>query len=130
MRTVPPEDLVHLYPLATLMRNGVKAAGSSDFPIVPPNPLIGIYGAVTRRAENGEPVVPEEGVTPLQALSLFTANAAKAIDAETTRGSIQSGKLADLAILNGDPTNLPAEAIKDIRVDMTIINGRVIWERK
>ena len=130
LRTVPKEDLGHLYPVATLMRHGVRVAGSSDFPIVPPNPLIGIYGAVTRRAENGEHVLPEERITPLEALSLFTVNAAMATCTETTRGSIRPGNLADLAILSGDPTSVPEEAIKDIRVDMTIINGQVIWERR
>ena len=130
LRTVPQEDLRHLYPVATLLRQGVKVAGSSDFPIVPANPLIGIYSAVTRKAENGEQLVPEERITPLEALSLFTVNAAGAICAESTRGSIQPGKFADLAILSDDPTGVPEEAIKDIRVDMTIINGQVTWERR
>ena len=130
LRTVPNGDLGHLYPVATLMRHGVRVAGSSDFPIVPPNPLIGIYGAVTRRAENGEYILPQERISPLEALSLFTDNAARATCTETTRGSIQPGKLADLAILSGDLTSLPEEEIKDIQVDMTIINGQIIWERR
>lgn len=130
LRTVPKEDLGHLYPVATLMRYGVTVAGSSDCPVVPPNPLIGIYSAVARKTENGELLLPEESITPLQALSLFTYNAASATRTETTRGSIRPGKLADLAILSDDPTNLPEEAIKDIRVDMTIINGKVVWERQ
>lgn len=62
-------------------------------------------------------------------MSLFTVKAAIAACTETTRGSIQPGKLADLAILSGDPTSLPEEEIKDIQVNMTIINGQVIWER-
>jgi predicted amidohydrolase YtcJ len=130
LRTVPSKDLGRLYPVATLMRHGVRVAGSSDFPIVPPNPLIGIYGAVSRRSETGEHILPEERITPLGALSLFTVNAAYATRTETTRGSIRPGKLADLAILSGDPASLPEEAIKDIQVDMTIINGQVVWERK
>ena len=130
LRTVPEEDLRCLYPVATLMRHGVIVAGSSDFPVVSPNPLIGIYGAVSRRSERGESVLPGEKITPIQALSLFTINAAKAARMETTRGSILPGKLADLAILSGDPTALPEEAIKDVTVDMTIIGGQVVWERK
>jgi predicted amidohydrolase YtcJ len=130
LRTVPKENLGHLYPVATLIRCGVTVAGSSDCPVVPPNPLIGIYSAVARKTENGELLLPEESITPLEALSLFTYNAASATRTETTRGSIRPGKLADLAILSGDPINLPEEAIKDIRVDMTIINGKVVWERQ
>lgn len=130
LRTVPKGDLKHLYSVATLMRHGVRVAGSSDFPVVPPNPLIGMYGAVTRRAENDEHILLEERITPRQALSLFTVNAARATNTEASRGSIQPGKLVDLAILSGVPTSLSAEAIKDIRVDMTMINGQVIWERR
>lgn len=130
LKTVPEGDFKHLYPVATLMRYGVRVAGSSDFPIVPPDPLVGIYGAVIRKAENGAGILPAEGITPLEALSLFTVNAARATCTETTRGSIEPGKLADLALLSGDPTGLPEEEIKDIRVDMTVINGQVIWEKK
>ncbi len=130
LNTVAREDLGHLYPVATLMAHGVRVAGSSDFPVVPPDPLIGIYSAVSRRSEQGEHVLPEERITPLEALALFTDNAARASRAETRRGSIRPGKLADLAVLSGDPTGLPEEAIKDIRVDMTIIDGEVVWERK
>lgn len=130
LRTVAKKELGRLYPIGTLMRNGVSVAGSSDFPVVPPNPLMGIYGAVSRRCENGETMLIEERITPLEALGLFTDKAAKATGTETTRGSIRPGKLADLAILSGDPTSLPEEAIKDILVDMTIIDGRVVWERR
>lgn len=129
LKTVPETDLIHLYPVGRLLRSGVAVAGSSDFPVVPPNPLIGMYAAVTRRAENGERVLPEEGVSPGEALSLFTDSAAKAIGAEALRGSIQPGKLADLAVLSADPTNVAEETIKDIRVDMTLIGGRVVWAR-
>jgi len=128
--TVSEGDLAHLYPVATLMSHGVTVAGSSDFPVVSPNPLIGIYGAVSRKSGTGEQVLSTERISPLDALRLFTINAAKATGTETTRGSILPGKLADLAILSGNPTALPEEAIKDITVDMTIIGGEVVWERK
>jgi predicted amidohydrolase YtcJ len=129
LSTVPQEDLAHLYPVATLIRHGVPVAGSSDCPVVPPNPLIGIYAAVSRKSENGEPVLPGEKIAPLEALSLFTHNAARATRTETTRGSIRPGKAADMVVLSGDPTGVPEEAIKDIQVDMTIIDGKVVWQR-
>ncbi|MHB1342817.1 MAG: amidohydrolase [Thermoleophilia bacterium] len=129
LKTVPELDLKHLYPVGRLLRSGVTVAGSSDFPVIPPNPLIGIYAAVTRRAENAEPVLPEERISPVEALSLFTASAAKAIGAEALTGSIKPGMFADLAVLSADPTAVAEEAIKDIRVDMTLIGGQVVWER-
>ncbi len=129
LRTVPSEELEHLYPVATLKQHGVRVAGSSDFPVVPPNPLVGIYAAVTRRAADGEHVLSKERIGPLEALSLFTVDAAHAIRAETGTGSIRPGTPADLVLLSGDPTGVPEEEIKDIRVDMTMIDGQVVWER-
>jgi predicted amidohydrolase YtcJ len=129
LRTVPDSNLKHLYPIATLMKKGVKVAGSSDFPIVPANPLIGIYSAVARMAESGEYVLPNERISPLEALKMYTDYAAKATFEEMTKGSIVPGKLADLVVLNGDPTKVPVNEIKDIEVEMTILNGEVVWDK-
>jgi hypothetical protein len=74
-------------------------------------------------------VLPDEGIQPLEALSLFTDKAARAIGKESSLGSIAPGKLADLVVLSGDPTDVPAEAIKEIEAEITIINGQVIWKR-
>ncbi len=127
LRTVPESGLKHLYPLSTLIKNGVKVAGSSDSPVSPVNPLIGIYSSISRRAENGELVLPEEGISPLEAISLFTDKAAEASFEEKDKGSITPGKLADLIILNGDPTTAPLDEIKDFKVEMTILAGQVVW---
>ncbi len=128
LKTVPPAQAAHLYPLATLFRQGVRVAGSSDFPVAPTYPLLGIYGAVTRRAETGETVLSPEGISPEQALLLYTTHAAWSAFAEADRGSVMPGKLADLVVVSDDPTRVAGEEIKDIRVLMTIINGQVVWE--
>ena len=129
LRTVPEGEFAHLYALATLLQNGVDVAGSSDFPVVPPDPLLGVYGAVTRRAANGEELLPAEAITPLQALRLFTSGAARAIGAEDIVGAVRPGRLADLVVLSDDPTAVIPDALKDITVETTIIGGRVVWER-
>jgi predicted amidohydrolase YtcJ len=129
LRTVPESNLRHLYPLATLLKSGVRVAGSSDCPIAPANPLIGIYSAVSRRAENGEYLLPEEGISPVEALRMYTISAAEATFTERTLGSVSSGKLADLVMLSADPTRLPADKLKDIKVEMTILNGEVVWHQ-
>jgi predicted amidohydrolase YtcJ len=129
LRTVPSKHLKHLYPIATLIKNGVEVAGSSDCPIVPANPLIGIYSAVSRRAENGEPVLPRESISPLEALQMYTNFAAKTTFEETIKGAIAPGRLADLIVLSGDPTELPIDEIKDIEVEMTILNGQIVWDK-
>ena len=103
-------------------------AGSSDAPVVPANPLVGIYAAVTRQAESGQTLQPEERITAEQALALYTVNAAYASFEEKIKGSIAPGKLADIVILSDDPTRIPPEKIKDIKVEMTMIGGEVVWE--
>jgi hypothetical protein len=130
LQTVSPEQFAHLYPLATLLGKGVTVAGSSDFPLAPPDPLLGIYAAVTRRAETGETLLTQEGITKEQALGLFTQNGARSAFEEQEKGSLTPGKLADLVVLSGDPTAVRAEEIKDIKVMMTIINGKVVWRRE
>jgi predicted amidohydrolase YtcJ len=74
-------------------------------------------------------VSTEERIPVKDALRLFTINAARAIFEESNRGTITPGKLADLVILNGDPTQLPPETIPKLRIDMTILDGQVVWER-
>jgi predicted amidohydrolase YtcJ len=106
----------------------VVVAGSSDAPVVPNNPLVGIYAVVTRHAESGQTLQPEERITAEQALSLYTINAAYASFEEKIKGSLSPGKLADIVILSDDPTHIPAEKIKDIKVEMTMIGGEVVWE--
>jgi predicted amidohydrolase YtcJ len=127
---VSQNDRKWLYPIGSLLRNGIKVAGSSDSPIVPPNPLVGIYAAVTRKAETGQVVLPQESISSLEALKMYTISAAYSSFEERSKGSIVPGKLADLVILSDDPTNVEPEEIKEIQVLTTIIDGKVVWERK
>jgi predicted amidohydrolase YtcJ len=89
---------------------------------------MGIYAAVTRQAINGQTLLPEERITAEQALALYTVNAAYASFEENIKGSITPGKLADMVVLNGDPTKVSPEQIKDLKVAMTMIGGEVVWE--
>jgi predicted amidohydrolase YtcJ len=130
LKTVPDSNLKHLYPVATLMKNGVAVAGSSDCPVAPADPMIGIYSAISRKTNTGNALLPEEGITPMEALRMFTGYAARASFDEKRKGSVTPGKLADLVVLNGDPTKLPADEIKDIKVEMTVLNGEMVWIRK
>jgi predicted amidohydrolase YtcJ len=129
LRTVPDSNLKHLYPVGTLMKNGVPVVGSSDCPIAPANPLIGVYAAVSRKTDAEETIYPQEGIPPMEALRIYTHDAARASFEEKIKGSITPGKLADLVVLNGDPTELPADEIKDIGVEMTVLGGEIVWEK-
>ena len=130
LETVPDQQLRHLYPIRSLLQAGIPVAGSSDCPIVPPNPLVGIYSAVSRKSQTGRSVAHLEKIAPLDALRMYTSHAARATFEETIKGSITPGKLADLVVLNGDPTKVPADEIKDLQVEMTILNGEVVWSKK
>ena len=126
--TVPAERLKWLYRINSFLNSGLVVAASSDSPIVPDNPLVGIYAAVTRQAQAGQQLLPEECISASQALAMYTINAAYASFEDDIKGSITPGKLADLVLLSGDPTKAPPEQIKDIKVEMTIIGGKVVWE--
>jgi len=128
LATVPESQQPWLYRTKSLLASGILVAGSSDSPVVPVNPLMGIYAAVTRRAESGQEVLPHEGITAGEALALYTTNAAAVSFEEGEKGSLSPGKMADIVILSDDPTTVPPEQIKDIKVQMTIIGGEVAWE--
>jgi len=130
LETVSNAEIQHLYPIGTLIKNRVNVAGSSDSPIVPPNPLIAMYAAVTRKTKTGNTVSTKERINPIAALRMYTTDAAKATFDEANRGSITAGKLADLVVLNGDPTKLLPAELKDLAVEMTILNGNIVWNKE
>lgn len=129
LQMVPEKDLRFLYPIASLVKSGVRVAAGSDSPVVPGDPLVGIYAAISRRAETGEVITPEECLSVVDALQLYTLNAAYAQFQEDLSGSITPGKLADLIVLNGDPVQMPAGEIRNLQVNMTIIGGEIVWAR-
>ncbi len=128
LATVPASQLPWLYRIKSLLNAGLVVAASSDSPVVPNNPLVGIYAAVTRQAKSGQQLLPEECISARQSMAMYTINAAYASFEEGIKGSITRGKLADIVILSNDPTRSPPEQIKDIKVEMTIIGGKVVWE--
>jgi len=128
LATIPADRLRWLYRFKSFLNSGLIVAAGSDSPIVPDNPLVGIYGAVTRQAESGQQLLPRECISASQALAMYTMNAAYASFEEDIKGSITRGKLADMVLLSGDPTKTPPEQIKDIKVEMTIIGGEVVYE--
>jgi predicted amidohydrolase YtcJ len=130
LETVPAEQLKNLYPIGRLIKNNIRVAAGSDFPIAKPNPLIGIYTAVTRLSEGGKFVLQEEGIERLEALRMYTQTAAAAGFQEQARGSITVGKAADLIVLNNDPTKVNADDIKTIKAEMTIMDGKIAWQSK
>ena len=120
------------YPFYTLFKAGIPVAFGSDVPAeVDYQPLLCIYYAVTRKNKDGTlgPLNPGERFTPYEALYCYTMGSAFAEFMEREKGSITVGKLADMAALSDDLTKVPHEAIKDIGVEMTIVGGKIVYER-
>jgi predicted amidohydrolase YtcJ len=112
-----------LYPLKTLIENGIRVIGGSDCPMEPLSPLKGIQAAVTRTA------FPEEQVTVDEALRMYTIDAAYSSNEENIKGSIEAGKLANLTVLSGDPKNVSPNEIENITADMTLVGGKVVYPK-
>jgi len=129
LKDVPEEQLRWLYRTKSFLKGGLKAAASSDCPVAPPDPLKGIYAAVTRKAENGQVLLPDKAISPRDALRLYTLAGAYASFEEHQKGSIEVGKLADMVVLSADPAGVFPDEIKDITVEKTIIGGKAVWER-
>ena len=108
---------------------GIIAAGSSDCPITFSNPILNMHLAVNRETQSGQIINPDERVTIKQALRMFTYHGAYASFDEDKKGSIEVGKLADLAVLSDNLLDVPTNKIKNVSVDMTIIDGKIVYER-
>jgi hypothetical protein len=127
----------HLIGVREWLENGVRVVLSSDHmfgldpdtSLNPFNPFLTMYAAVTRRTRSGRVIGAAQAITREDALRMMTANAAYMTFDETRKGSIEVGKLGDLAILSDDPLSVPAERIKDITAVTTIVGGRVVYQR-
>jgi predicted amidohydrolase YtcJ len=128
LATVAPTTIPYLYPMKSFIESGLIVTGASDSPVVNNNPLMGIYGGVTRTTASGKKMTPEQCITASQVLAMYTTNAAYASHEEHVKGSITVAKYADMVVLSANPLTVPPEKIKDIKVQMTIIGGEVVWE--
>jgi len=107
---------------------GLRYTIHLDSPVVPMQPLRLVWSAVNRISSGGNVIGPEQRISPMAALRATTIDAAWQTFKEDQIGSIESGKLADLVILNGDPLTNPTK-IADIRVDATFVGGHAIYQR-
>jgi hypothetical protein len=109
---------------------GVKIAAHSDHPCAPYTPLMAIHGLVNRKTKAGRPIGSSQKVSVTEALRLYTVNSAYQQLDEDKLGSLEEGKLADMVVLGEDILTVPTERIKNITVDMTIIDGQVVFIRE
>jgi predicted amidohydrolase YtcJ len=118
--------------VAALHRAGVPLAFGSDAPVIDPNPWPAIASAATGLTRDGRPLAqgcPHPLVPVLEALRMYTINGARAEGTQDRKGSIRAGKLADLVLVNADPTSIKPRDLQDIKAELTVVGGRVVWER-
>ncbi len=121
--------LAKSFPFRTLLKNGVIIAGGSDAPgYWPVDPLRDIAACVSRKMRWGEVLVPEERISVSEAFAMHTTTAAFVGFEENDKGTLEVGKLADIAVLAEDPFEIPGERIKDIKVEMTIVGGEIKYQ--
>ena len=122
------------YAFRSLLDAKARLAFGSDWPVAPLDPLAGIDAAVNRRTLDGQHPqgwFPEQRITVAEAVEAYTLGSAYAAFQENDRGSITAGKLADFVVLSRDILE-PAERdrIAMVRVDLTVVGGQVVFERK
>lgn len=117
-----------MFPAKSLLDAGVIVAGSSDSPVTDFRPLFGIEQAQTRATMAGDVCGPNERVDLTTALRMHTINGAYASFEDHLKGSIEPGKLADLAVLSADLRTVPARELRDLPIAKTLVAGRVVYE--
>jgi predicted amidohydrolase YtcJ len=135
-RVLGEERMSTFHPYRSLFTAGVVVNGGSDHmvkfksytAINPFNPFVAMWSIVTRKTERGSTYETGEAISREQALKMYTINNAYASFEEDIKGSIEPGKLADIAVLSEDILTCPQDKLKDIEVLLTMVNGQVVYE--
>jgi predicted amidohydrolase YtcJ len=121
------------YPFRSFLDNGIRLSFGSDWTVGSLNPLLGIYAAVTRRTtddKNPDGWFPEQKISVEEAIEAYTLTNAYAAFEEHEKGSISPGKLADLVVLSDDILTIDPGNIRSVVVDMTIVGGQIVYDRR
>lgn len=119
------------YAFRSLLDSGAVLAFGSDSPVAPINPLFGVYAAVTRRTldeKNPNGWVPEQKISVEETVRGYTWGSAFAEFQENVKGTIEPGKLADFVVLSDDIFSIDAVRIRDVKVELTVVDGRVVYQ--
>ena len=129
-KRIGPERTRASYAWRSMIKAGAILAFGSDWPVAPLSPLLGIYAAVTRATLDGKHPggwIPEERLTVEEALRAYTQGSAYAAFEDEVKGTIAPGKIADVVVLTPDLFSIPPEKIREARVALTIVRGKVIY---
>jgi predicted amidohydrolase YtcJ len=130
-RDVGQQRALNYKPVRKYLDHGVVVTSSSDVTsTVSANPFVSLYALVARKNRLGQDIAPLEAISREEALRTYTAGGTWLTREEGLKGTIEVGKLADLAVLDRDYFSVPVEEIKDVQVDMTVVGGAVVWEHE
>jgi predicted amidohydrolase YtcJ len=120
------------YAFRTFLANGVKLAFGTDWNVAPLDPMQSLYAAITRATLDGKQPngwIPEEKITLAETIEAYTMGSAYAEFQENQKGSITPGKLADLVVLSADIFALKPDQIRDVKVEMTFLGGKLVFSK-
>lgn len=118
------------YAFRTFLDDGVRLAFGTDWTVAPLNPMLGLYAAVTRATLDGKNPngwIPEQKITIQEAIEAYTLGSAYAEFQDKDKGSITPGKLADLVLVSDNILKIDPRAIRDAKVEMTMVGGKIIY---
>ncbi len=115
------------YAWRRLLDSGAVVINGTDVPVEPIDPLACLHASFTRKMADGRAFFPEQAMTRREALASYTRHAAWAAFEEQTKGTIAPGKLADLVVLSRDPLECPESQWHRLKVDLTVLGGRIVW---
>jgi predicted amidohydrolase YtcJ len=131
-KRIGPDRIKRTYAFRTFLDNGVHLAFGTDWNVAPLNPMFGLYAAVTRRTLDGKNPngwVPEQKITLKEAIEAYTMGSAYAEFQENVKGSITTGKYADIVIVDRDLFSIDPVQIQDAKVVLTIVGGKIVWQQ-
>jgi predicted amidohydrolase YtcJ len=121
------EHAAYAIPIRKTIDAGVLVGGGTDGPVVPVDPFLSMWWMTTRQVLKGYALGTEHAISAKEALALYTINNARIMGVERDRGSIEPGKLADLAVLSQDTLSVAPDAIRDTKALMTIVGGKIVY---
>ena len=122
------DAMAHMWPHRALIDAGVPAPGHSDAPVCGVNPWQVFWSLVNRTGDTGGSLDRSQAITVTEALQTYTTLGAWTGFEEDLKGTIETGKLADFAVLKSDPWSIETTALRDVDVAMTLVGGEVVYE--
>ena len=123
-----PERLENMFAVRSFLDAGINVTQTSDYPPGPFEPMMAIQSSVTRTDMSGTTWGASQKISVAEALKVGTMNGAYASFEEHSKGSLESGKFADLVVLEQDPLQVDPHTIIDIKIERTMVDGKWVYE--